>query len=88
MRELTESERVTIINAVQTLVGRLDRAIPGDARQVAYKAAADLFTHEYRLRYAPQAPPPEDYIRAVAPPPPVFYPPVPQRLTSRNPFDP
>lgn len=85
MRQLTEDERIAIINAVQALVGRLDRAIPSDGRQAAYRAAAELFKHEYQLRYGQRAQEMNAPLRVLPAPPPTFYPPV-RQMPAFDPF--
>ena len=76
-RPLTEDERVTLINAVQGIVGRMDRTMPADAREEAYKFAVRLLMREYRLRYQPEqdGAPPLTYEVQVRPAPPQYSPP-------------
>jgi hypothetical protein len=81
--ELTEQERVTLINAVQTFVGRLDRVIPDDVRPAAYRAAVRLVLREYQMRYAtPMQAAPVQAPRYL-PGPPMPYPPA-WRETARE----
>lgn len=56
-RALTQAERVAIVNAVQTLVGRIDRVVGADALFAAYGLVAERVRAEFAARYVPEASP-------------------------------
>lgn len=75
-RPLTQRERLDVVNAVQTLVGRLDRVVGADAILTAYRLVAERVREEFAARYVPPppAPPPVPLpsYRRLPPPPPTF----------------
>lgn len=72
-RALTQRERVDVVNAVQALVGRLDRVVDSDALFAAYQLVGERIRAEFSTRYVPGPPAspqrvPTTY-RALPPPP-------------------